>query len=317
MDSSISFPISIIVTAYNRKEFLVDALESLKKQTVDHHQFEVVLITNFDYNIEKYVGSLCIKHYKMEGTHGEYLRKGLMESSGKIIGFLEDDDLYHEDRIRRLLDTFKQDISYLKNEVKKFQNLKELTDSVNLSLVRKEKKEGDLLMLPGNRIRCSPSMEFNLSSIAVRRDLLTPFVNILPKVVTGLDTFIWFCFLESNTIGKYLFDELNFYRVHNSISQSMNKEQIMLLPWYIRMLSFYEVVFKVFTNQKLIELAKLRVAILKTKIYLIPNNNFKLDHSFSKYLFKAGIFPSKCTSGSTSLLLKYVVHRIKNVIGHR
>ena len=312
-----NFPISIIVTAYNRTEFLKDALESLDRQTADHHQFEVILITNFEYDIEKYVESLNIKHYNIEGTHGEYIGKGLQESSGKIIGFLEDDDIYHKDKIKILIDMFERDIWYFKNEVKKFRNIKDLIALDFISQGTQKKEESDTIIISGDRIRCNPSMEFNLSSIAVRKDLLTPFVDILPKVVTGLDTFLWFCFLESRANGMYSYKKLNFYRVHDSISHSMNGNQSNLLPWYIRMLSFYDVVFTVFTNPKLIKLATLRVAILKTKIYLISPTNNNLDHSYSKHLLKAGLIPSKCTTGSTSLLLKYIFFRLKDIFSYR
>ena len=48
--------ISIIVTAFNRREFLRNAIESILKQTLDRAQFEIIVTKNFsDAAIDDYL----------------------------------------------------------------------------------------------------------------------------------------------------------------------------------------------------------------------------------------------------------------------
>jgi GT2 family glycosyltransferase len=71
--------ISIIVTSYNRVNYLVKSLNSLSKQTFQ--DFEVILVTNFQYFGDNY-GFKCIKYIVMDGKIGEFLAEGIRMSNG-------------------------------------------------------------------------------------------------------------------------------------------------------------------------------------------------------------------------------------------
>ena len=62
--------ISVIVIPYNRKEFLNDALESLNSQTLEKDKFEVILITNLEYNTYENLNGVNFKHIIMDGSLG-------------------------------------------------------------------------------------------------------------------------------------------------------------------------------------------------------------------------------------------------------
>ncbi|MGC9079884.1 MAG: glycosyltransferase family 2 protein, partial [Nanopusillaceae archaeon] len=112
--------ISVIVTAHNRKQFLSYALKSLEKQTLDKNKFEVVVVKNF----EDPISDNIIKRNKWKNIItdivplGGKIALGLKESKGNIITFLEDDDMYREDRLEKIYKAFSSipDLVYFHNE---------------------------------------------------------------------------------------------------------------------------------------------------------------------------------------------------------
>jgi len=101
--------ISVIITAYNRKKFLPYALKSLESQTLPKDKFEVIVVKNFEDQISD--GIIRKNGWKDMVTNviplGGKIAIGLEESKGDIITFLEDDDLYREDRLEKIYKTFK------------------------------------------------------------------------------------------------------------------------------------------------------------------------------------------------------------------
>lgn len=88
--------ISIIVTSYNRVDYLVKSLNSLSKQTFQ--DFEVILVTNFQFYGDSY-GFKCIKYIVMDGKTGEALAEGIMMSNGEVICFRDDGEMLTKERV--------------------------------------------------------------------------------------------------------------------------------------------------------------------------------------------------------------------------
>lgn len=67
--------LSVIVTAYNRKEFLLDALQSAVNQTVPRNKYEIICIKNFkDTKIDNYIkNNGVISILEKEKSVGEYI----------------------------------------------------------------------------------------------------------------------------------------------------------------------------------------------------------------------------------------------------
>ncbi|AAT42890.1 glycosyltransferase [Picrophilus oshimae] len=101
--------ISVIITAYNRKEFLLDAVKSALNQTLSKEKYEIIVIKNYnDDNIDEFLNKNNIKNIIMDGTIGEYLYKGINESKGDIISFLDDDDLFFNNKLEYVYNLFKK-----------------------------------------------------------------------------------------------------------------------------------------------------------------------------------------------------------------
>ena len=116
--------LSIIVTAYNRKEFLLEALQSAVNQTLKREKYEIICIKNFkDAKIDKYIkDNGIISILEKEKSIGEYLYIAAKKAKSKVLVFLDDDDLFSKDKLKRVyfaFSTYKVDFyhnSQLKGE---------------------------------------------------------------------------------------------------------------------------------------------------------------------------------------------------------
>ena len=111
--------VSVIVTAYNRRRYLPDALRSLERQTLDKGKFEVIVVKNF----EDPASDEIIRRngwrwvYSDESSQGRFALAGLEEARGEVITFLDDDDMYSNDRLYLLSEAFRarHDLMYFHN----------------------------------------------------------------------------------------------------------------------------------------------------------------------------------------------------------
>ena len=109
--------ISVVVTAYNRKRYLPDALRSLEAQTLDKSKFEVIVVKNF----EDLTSDEIIRRngwrwvYSDEKALGPFTLAGVEEARGDVIAFLDDDDMYLNNKLSVIYDKFKnlKDLIYL------------------------------------------------------------------------------------------------------------------------------------------------------------------------------------------------------------
>ena len=93
--------ISVLITAYNRKEYLIKAVNSVLNQSLNRSYYEILVIKNFhDKPIDEYLSQKNIKNIVMDGTEGDYISTGIRESEGKIVSFLDDDDLFNYEKLK-------------------------------------------------------------------------------------------------------------------------------------------------------------------------------------------------------------------------
>lgn len=213
--------ISVIITAYNRKEFLLNAVKSAINQTLDKKYYEIIVIKNFDdATIDEFIANNNIKSIFMDGTVGEFLYTGIKECKGEIISFLDDDDLFFNNKLEYVYNLFKKN-----NDLVYYHNNNFYMDS----------SANKLKKIHSNNI------DFNLSCISIRSFIIDE--NILKKVWTAPDTLMYLFGLTSN---KRLINsniKLNFYRIHNE-NTSNN------LKWYKEYKKQLNNFYLIFNNPK-------------------------------------------------------------------
>ena len=233
--------ISVIVTAYNRKEFLLEALQSAVNQTLPRDSYEIICIKNFnDQKIDKYIKDNEIISIVRDGTIGEYLYLAAKKAKGEILVFLDDDDLISKDKLERVNFVFSRydTIGFYHNSQLKGENPQK-------NFPRLYEKKFKVVRYPyKHSLKYLKIATFNLSSIAIKKRILFSHLNELKSVITSQDWFMLIISLISkNDIfidnGKY-----TFYRLHNnniSYSKSLEKNlrfnKEMALPAFLYQLN--------------------------------------------------------------------------------
>jgi glycosyltransferase involved in cell wall biosynthesis len=187
--------ISVIVTAYNRKDYLSQALTSLLDQT--YKNFDVVLATNFKYDISKF-SSLHISCIVLDGNIGKFLIEASKIATGEIIVFLDDDDYFAKNKIETIKNFFDNPSTvYVHNKSRYF-------------------NDDTLLNRVGEKI------DFNMSSITIRKNLICNHSKLLRELSAAPDSFLYGLALESG--GKLINYKkiLTYYRQHNNNTSDFN-----------------------------------------------------------------------------------------------
>lgn len=243
---------SIVVTAYNRKEFLHYALRSVQNQTIHKDLIEVILLTNFEYDLSQF-SSLNIRHFIMEGSVGEYIRKAIVESMGEIICFLDDDDLFHKLKLELLQSRFSEDAVYYKNAILRFKEPYEINE-------KEVAHDGKIMHISVSDCLHPDIFAYNKSSISVRKSFIEKYQDLLKNVDTAEDWFLFFSTMDENRIGIYDSNQLSYYRDHQSItkkaitrSDSNFRAYVKFLHRQIRVFNFMKEVFNKPYIQKIIE----------------------------------------------------------------
>ena len=207
--------LSVVVIAYNRKEFLKDSLESLLKQTLPVSEFEVILITNFEYDIGSY-HDLQISHYLMDGTAWEFMLRGIELSNGEIICFFDDDDIFMVDKLEKVKEIFQSnpDVDYYRHNFMEVDyNLK--SRKVNAVKHVQETKciaspefRNNLMYLTFNEVF------FNASTITIRKKMINVKEDVLFGRNLAPDFMLWIVAV-ANARAIYIDKrELYLYRIH-------------------------------------------------------------------------------------------------------
>ena len=215
--------LSVIVTAYNRKEFLLEALQSAVNQTLPRDSYEIICIKNFnDQKIDKYIKDNEIISIVEEGTIGEYLYLAAKKAKGEILVFLDDDDLISKDKLERVNFAFSR-----YNTIDFYHNSQLKGENPQKDFSRLYEKKFKIVRYPyKNSFKYLKIATFNLSSIAIKKCILFSHLNELKSVIASQDSFMLIISLISKTDifiddGKY-----TFYRLHsNNISYSKSLEK--------------------------------------------------------------------------------------------
>lgn len=250
--------VSIIIPMYNSEKFIVDTLESIKKQT--YSNFEAIIIDDLSTdNSAKLVKSFCesdrrFQYYCLLEKGGASIARNLAieKANGDYIAFLDADDRWLENKLESQLNfMIDNNLNFT------YTNFIAVDEACKPLFLRKSpKKISFISQLFGNDIGCLTVM-YNAKSIGK--------ISI-PKIDKRNDMALWFKVLENCSNG-YLFPEfLSIYVVsEGSLSRNTSKKE---------MLKYHKLVY-----QNVLSYGNLKSSILSAFNIL---NYFKIKIFFTK-----------------------------------
>ncbi|MEM0135151.1 MAG: glycosyltransferase [Thermoplasmatales archaeon] len=215
--------ISVIITAYNRTEFLYSAIESVLKQEIAGPRIEIIVISNLDFKTDGIPQNFNLKKIIMEGTIGEFLSVGIKSASGDIIAFLDDDDIWMPNKMARLESVFSDMnvifyhsmYSYIDSGGKPIEYVRNVEkndfDAFSAPLILYDSRNSKYI-----REAIERRADFNLSCMAVRKKLAMEYIDTLKLITSAQDGFFFWIAVMSG--GNLFIDNLSLieYRVHHS-----------------------------------------------------------------------------------------------------
>ncbi|MFU7516444.1 glycosyltransferase family 2 protein [Clostridium sp. HCS.1] len=215
--------VSIITPTYNCGRFIEETIKSVLKQSYENWEMIIVDDCSTDNTkevVEKYTKKdPRIKYYILDQNSGAAVTrtKAMELANGNYIAFLDSDDLWMEDKLKRQLD-------FMKNNNYAFtctayEQIDEIGNSLNKVIKTKEKTDynGILLSCPvGN------------STVMYNVDKLGKFT--VPNIRKRNDDALWLQMLKKERYIYGMKDILMQYRIRNN-SISSNKIQLVKYHW--------------------------------------------------------------------------------------
>ena len=188
--------ISVIVIAHERKEFILDAIRSLKDQSAPKESYEVIVIKKFvDQEIDDFIAkSGYINLLTTVDSLSGKIDKVIGSCKGFYASFLEDDDLFVKDKITELKKIINEnpDSTYIHNDhITMDQNgkLREFKLGMPFKNILNLKINTSKFLDFAKIARVDP--DFNLSSITIRIDVLKEYMKKIENVNYVVDSYLY------------------------------------------------------------------------------------------------------------------------------
>ena len=212
--------LSVLVIAHERKEFILDAIDSLRNQLDQKDNYEVIVVKKFrDNAIDSLILSFGYQNIITDkNSLGEKIYVALSYCKGQFISFLEDDDLFVTEKIREIIKKIKENINliYLHND--------HITIDLNGKITGKKLGKSIKNSMLLNLKKCSfielarlskYDPDFNLSSITINVKTVEKNKEMLNKTNFSLDAFMYFVAISSEEGSILLFKkELTKFRYY-------------------------------------------------------------------------------------------------------
>ncbi len=223
--------ISVIIVAYNRREFIREAVKSVANQTLPKDEYELIVVKNFE---DAYVDEV-VKNMKGKSlladliSYGATVTLAIEKAEGDVICFLDDDDMYSPWRLEVIRDKFKHNPSliYYHNNVLVVDELGKpiLDSSIEKTNINEEVFASTSEEKLASFIRYGWNLGLRNSSIAVKREFISKWLNIVRLNLVNFDVLIFMLALLDK--GSILHDprRLTYYRISSANTSIARSER--------------------------------------------------------------------------------------------
>ncbi|MEM0134583.1 MAG: glycosyltransferase family 2 protein [Thermoplasmatales archaeon] len=289
--------VSVIITAYNRKKFLLDAVKSVLDQNIARENFEIVVVKNFnESDIDNFLKSNNIKSFiSYERNVGHTLALGIQNSIGEVCSFLDDDDLFEPQKLAKIMEVFSDsDVIYYHNEFTKINaDGKEIyrnpsTKVKKKTIVKLSEQTTLHKIMKKTQVRRSLPLFFNTSSISIRRSVFSEnkensrksTYGYLKKLYIAQDNF--FFYSSCKEYGKKIVidsEPLTKYRSHVSTSNVSEHDIEKKCDLLLNYLQAYTLLSEMMADTSYAEILNFEMIFLKIEFAICKSDReFILKH---------------------------------------
>lgn len=213
---------SVLITCYNRKNFIVNAVKSVLNQTIDRSTYEIIVSKNYkDTDIDDFlIKNHCKIIFDERCGIGVRLAGLIRAAESDILVFLEDDDYFKENKLEKIFNIFRDpEVHYVNNAY--------LTIDHNGNYISIHHKQED-----GNAWKISSPVDsfyimrklfkkklyFSMSNISIRKFMISEYIDDLSRIKVAPDFFMFVRALQYKGVLTYYPATLTVWRLHSSTS---------------------------------------------------------------------------------------------------
>ncbi|WP_054836880.1 glycosyltransferase [Metallosphaera hakonensis] len=225
------FPeVSVIITVYDRDKYIYSAINSVLNQTLDPSKYEILVVGKLE---NKEILDFLRRERIMfienkERAIGPKIVDALKMAKGRIISFLEDDDLFHPDKLETVIENFSHDkkigfMSHPLHIIDNENNHNTLSNtgyqSIYIDKNKPDKKERFLkAWKQGSKAR------YTASTVSILKDILVENIGYLQHVNFSPDSFYIFVSFKSKYNMIYSDRNLGDFRMSmHSLSKNLEE----------------------------------------------------------------------------------------------
>jgi glycosyltransferase involved in cell wall biosynthesis len=236
--------ISVILMASRHREFVRDAVDSIRRQTLDPREYELIVVHDYDdQSLERTVSEMGGRSVRVDpGSIGVRVRRGIDSSWGQVLAFLDDDDRFLSRKLATVHEKFRADeaLGFFRNGYVVIDGSGR--QQPHHAYRARQRRSGQHLgpfALRGRQqvlqMRGLPALglDFNSSCMSIRRDLLRDFIRSMDVTEFQLlDELVFFAALASAQtlyVDPTILTEYRFHSQNWSLSPDFSRT---VLPSY-------------------------------------------------------------------------------------
>lgn len=193
--------ISVLVLAYDRKDYIMRAVKSVLEQELGTISIEILVVKNFiDEKLDSALESLGCKIINSTIRElGGKIIEGISHSNGQIVSLLEDDDFFYPGKLKKIEKEFKEN-----PELVFYQHPTDVWDMEATRLIKAgSRKDGIICRAPVSTrdfkkyfAPHSKSGIYNNSSYSLRRNSFLIDLGPFKEMIRGCDDYLFLCSLS-------------------------------------------------------------------------------------------------------------------------
>ena len=216
--------VSIVVPVFNSEKFIIETIQSVKKQT--YQNWELLLVNDCSTDkseqiIRNYEEDKRIRLINLKANSGAAIARntGINNAKGKYIAFLDADDLWNKEKLEKQIKFMEEnnyDFTFTGYEFAD-------ENGNNLGKVVNVPKQINYKQALKNTTIFTSTVIFNVEKLG--KELIS-----MPNVRRGQDTATWWKVLKTGIIAYGLNENLSLYRRSNN-TLSSNKIKALKRTW--------------------------------------------------------------------------------------